>query len=43
MDHGVFTEASTDSMSSKHVFNDPEDLVVKSLRGAVILNPALRL
>ncbi|KIJ53501.1 hypothetical protein M422DRAFT_58449 [Sphaerobolus stellatus SS14] len=30
-------------MSSKHVFNNPENLVLKSLRGAVILNPALRL
>ncbi|KAF8585100.1 Dak1-domain-containing protein [Ramaria rubella] len=30
-------------MSSKHIFNDPENLVVQSLRGAVILNPALRL
>ncbi|KZT18852.1 DAK1/DegV-like protein [Neolentinus lepideus HHB14362 ss-1] len=30
-------------MSSKHVFNSPQGLVVKSLRGAVALNPSLRL
>ncbi|EPQ50477.1 Dak1-domain-containing protein [Gloeophyllum trabeum ATCC 11539] len=30
-------------MSSKHVFDSPQGLVVKSLRGAVALNPSLRL
>ncbi|KAI5118762.1 hypothetical protein M0805_004848 [Coniferiporia weirii] len=30
-------------MSNKHVFNDPDGLVLKALRGAVALNPGLRL
>ncbi|THH20892.1 hypothetical protein EW146_g574 [Bondarzewia mesenterica] len=30
-------------MSNKHIFNSPQGLVLKSLRGAVALNPALRL
>ncbi|KAA1469230.1 DAK1/DegV-like protein [Dentipellis sp. KUC8613] len=30
-------------MSNKHVFNSPQGLVLKSLRGAVSLNPSLRL
>ncbi|TFY55302.1 hypothetical protein EVG20_g9371 [Dentipellis fragilis] len=30
-------------MSNKHVFNSPQGLVLKSLRGAVALNPGLRL
>lgn len=30
-------------MSEKHIFSDSDGLVVKSLRGAVALNPVLRL
>ncbi|KAF8067861.1 DAK1/DegV-like protein [Lyophyllum atratum] len=30
-------------MSTKHVFNSTDDLVLRSLRGAVALNPSLRL
>ncbi|KDQ62467.1 hypothetical protein JAAARDRAFT_149358 [Jaapia argillacea MUCL 33604] len=30
-------------MSSKHIFDSPQGLVLKSLRGAIALNPSLRL